>query len=153
MPIKRTKQEGKGWYEFRANDGAMTSWGTGIWYNVDDVINVSPAMNGRCYSSGGVVLPPQLRQALIALRQELLRKPTIDIGWYAKHTSLEFVYAEEIWKITPWTLQFDSIDFWPDGEYHLGNNEAYFEIMEPEMRQFLNERLGIMLFRGEGQLD
>lgn len=107
------------------------------------------------------VITEELSACLKRVKDKLLKNPNIHIGWYAKSVSLEFIYKDRIYKITPMTLDFDEIDFseatdWKKESYKggaVGNADAYFEQNERIIRATLNEELGVVFLHGHGNID
>ena len=165
--------------EWKTINGEWQKEHTGIWFTTDSIMYIYKGLTTDCpwkeqWESWApkdlvekerrrviVPAPPELVECLKRIKERLHKNPDIHIGWYAKHTALEFFYKGNIFKIDPRTLDFDEIDFRPacdlDKEHYeggaVGNADAYFERNERIIRAMLNEELGIVFFHGYGDID
>lgn len=165
---KSYSYQGKGIYEFIAND--HEGWErihTGLWHQPEDILHIykglttEPSFRNE-YNKDRVYppLPKELQASLQRIKDKLHENPKIHIGWYAKLTSLQFIYQGELYEIDPKTLGLDDIDFSPAYDFdpayeggEVGNSHAYFEINERYLRKTLHEELGIEYFYGQGEVD
>ena len=163
------KVDGENIYEFgeyKTINGEWTHEHTDFWFTYGSQIFIYKGLTSvPVFSSKPKeeikVIPEELVACLKRIKDKLLKKPNIHIGWYAKNTSLEFIYKDKIYKINPRTLDFDEIDFseatdWKKDRYNgglVGNADAYFEQSERIIRAMLNEELGIVFFHGHGDID
>jgi hypothetical protein len=96
-----------------------------------------------------IVVPDELKKCLDIIRKYLWdKKDQFQFKYYARDTRIEFIYKDEVYRITPNTFgfRFDLEDF-----YCLG--DAHFEAERNEIMKILKETLGIEHTRYLGYLD
>ena len=155
-------------YEFgeaETIDGKAQLEHSNIWYDYTDVIPINRCFKAELYRKAAEdtvpTIPAELVDCLAKIKSTLLKELEIHIGWYAKHTELQFFYKDEIYSVNPKTFGLDEIDFRPacdhDKEHYegggVGNADAYFETRERDIRNILSKELGIRFFQGYGQMD
>ncbi len=159
---------GKWIYEFGEWKTIAGEWQqvhSNYWYESGDIIFIYKGLLSKPSWSESNEPAPEIPEKLIAclkhIKEALLKDPDIHVGWYAKHTDLQFVYDGKIYEINPRTLDFDEIDFGPasdwDKEHYtgggVGNADAYFEHNDRIMRAMLSEELGVEFFHSHGFID